>query len=88
MQGMDFLGIQKETPAEKQVKALLFDDGVQVLSTFELNQIASLTYGDLVCDQIFEIIENVVAQPMNYTPISVQKSLVITKVSISSASCK
>ena len=78
---MDFLGIQKETPAEKQVKALLFDEAIQVLSTFELNQVASLTYGELVCDQIFEIIEKVVAQPMNYTPLSVQKSLVITKVS-------
>ena len=82
---MDFLGIQKETPAEKQVKALLFDEAIQVLSTFELNQVASLTYGELVCDQIFEIIENVVAQPMNYTPLSVQKSLVITKVSTTSA---
>ena len=78
-------GIQKETPAEKQVKALLFDEAIQVLSTFELNQVASLTYGELVCDQIFEIIENVVAQPMNYTPLSVQKSLVITKVSTTSA---
>jgi ENTH domain len=76
---MSFLGIQKETPAERQIRALLFDECVQVLSSFEMNQVASLTYGDLVCDQIFEIIEDIVAQPMNYTPLSIQKALIITK---------
>jgi hypothetical protein len=76
---MSFLGIQKETPAERQIRALLFDECVQVLSSFEMNQVASLTYGDLVCDQIFEMIENIVAQPMNYTPLSIQKALIITK---------
>jgi hypothetical protein len=82
---MDFFGLggglgsTAQTPAEKHVGSLLFDDAIQVLSSFELNQIASLSYGDLVCDQIFEIIEKVVAQPLNYTAISTQKALAVTK---------
>ena len=76
---MDFFVNKHETPAERQVKTLLVDDGIQVLSSFELNKVASLTYGDIVCDQIFEMIEEIVAQPMNHTPLSVQKALVVTK---------
>ena len=65
--------------AEKELRPLLFDDGCQVLSTFEMNKIASLTYGELVCDEIFELFETVVAEPLNYSPLTVQKSLVVMK---------
>lgn len=65
--------------AEKELRPLLLDDGCQVLSSFELNKIASLTYGDLVCDEMFELMENIVAQPLNYTTLTVQKTLVVLK---------
>ena len=76
---MNFLAGIQETPAERHLKQILFDDNLLVLTSFELNQVASLTYGDLVCDQIFEILEQVMAQPTSYSPLSLQKSLVITK---------
>lgn len=77
---MDFFAPQKEvSKAEKELRPLLFDDGCQILSSFELNKIASLTYGDIVCDEIFELIESIVAQPMNHSTLTVQKTLVVLK---------
>jgi hypothetical protein len=70
---------QKQTIAEKQLRPLLLDESVQVLSTFELNQIASLTFNDVLCDDIFEVIEKICSKPLEYTPISIQKALVVTK---------
>jgi hypothetical protein len=65
--------------AEKELRPLLLDEGCQVLSSFELNKFASLTYGDVFCDDMFEFMENIVAQPLNYTPLTVQKTLVVLK---------
>lgn len=65
--------------AEKELRPLLLDDGCQVLSSFELNKIASLTYGDMVCDEMFELIEKIVAQPLSYTPLTIQKALVVLR---------
>lgn len=65
--------------AERELRPILLDDGCQVMSSFELNKVASLTYGDLVCDEIFELIEKIVAQPLNFSPLTVQKTLVVTK---------
>jgi len=77
---MNFFGQpQKISQAEKELRPLLFDDGVQVLSSFELNKIASLTYGDLVCDEIFELIEQIISQPLNVTPLTLQKTLVVMR---------
>jgi ENTH domain len=67
------------TEAEKRLATLLFDDGIQVLSTFEMNQIASLSYGDETCEQIFDLLEEVMAHPMQFTVLAVQKSVVIAK---------
>jgi hypothetical protein len=74
-----FLSGKQESQAEKELKVLLLDEGTHVISTFELNRIASLTYGDLVCDEIFEIIELVVSRPMNFTTLALHKTLVVTK---------
>lgn len=77
---MNFLaGAKKESPAEQQIKGLLYDDYIQLISSFDLNKIASLTYGDIVCDEIFELLEKIVAKPMDCTPLTIQKALVITK---------
>ena len=67
------------TPAQKHMADVLFNEQLHVLSSFELNRIASLTYGDEVCDEIFEILEQVQRRPMENTILTVQKSLVITK---------
>lgn len=67
------------TPAQKQLGEVLFNDSLHVLSSFELNRVASLTYGDDVCEEIFEMLEQVQARPMDQSPLTVQKSLVITK---------
>mmetsp|Transcript_26935 Transcript_26935/g.74033 ORF Transcript_26935/g.74033 Transcript_26935/m.74033 type:complete len:578 (-) Transcript_26935:166-1899(-) len=80
---MDFIGNNTKgntiTPAEKQIRPLLFDEGIQVLSNFELNQIASLTYNDLSCDGMFELIETICRTPLDHTPLTIQKSLIVTK---------
>jgi hypothetical protein len=67
------------TETEKRLANLLFDDALQVLSTFDMNQIASLSYGDEPCEQIFDLLGEVMAHPMEFTVLAVQKSLVIAK---------
>lgn len=42
--------------AQRLVAPYLYDDSVQLMSSFEMNKIASLTYGDECCDQIFELL--------------------------------
>ena len=56
---MFFGGNKGPTPAQKALGSVLFNDSLHVLSSFELNRIASLTYGDLVCDELFETLESV-----------------------------
>jgi hypothetical protein len=70
---------QGMTTAEKQLRPLLFDEAVHVLSTFELNQMASLTYNDVTCDDMFELIRRICSKPLEHTPLSIQKALVVTK---------
>lgn len=67
--------------SEAQVKLseLLLDEAMQVISSFELNQIASLTYGEIVCDEIFEFLEEILAHPFDHSPLCLQKALVVTK---------
>jgi hypothetical protein len=77
---MNFFGNgQPVSQAEKELRPLLLDDGVHILSTFELNKIASLTYSDLVCDDMFELMENIVGKPLEYSPMTIQKTLVAMK---------
>ena len=54
---------------EKKLVSLLFDDAVQVLTTFELHQIATYTYHEAsiangydLCEKIFEHIQQALAQ--------------------------
>lgn len=70
---------KQPSPAQRAVGDVLFNDSVHVLSTFDLNRIASLTYGDDVCDEIFEMLEGIQRHPLDHSILTVQKSLVITK---------
>lgn len=67
------------TPAQKQLGQLIFDESLHVISSFELNRVASLTYGEMVCDEIFEMLEQIQSAPMEHSILAVQKSLVVTK---------
>jgi hypothetical protein len=74
---------------EQRLAVLLYDDSVQILSSFELNQLASLTYHDTtnglvtsqldMSDIIIDHLEKIQSQPIQYSAISVQKSLVMTR---------
>ncbi|KAG7340145.1 ENTH domain containing protein [Nitzschia inconspicua] len=77
--GTSILQPTTATIADKQLRPLLFDESIQVLSTFELNQMASLTYNDVTCDDIFQLIERICSKPLDHTPLSIQKALVVTK---------
>ena len=39
------------------VAKYIFDDSVQIMSSFEMNRFASLTYGDVVCGEMFDMLE-------------------------------
>lgn len=67
------------TETEKRLATLLFDETLQVLSTFEMNQIASLSYENETCEQIFDLLEEVMRHPMEFTILAVQKSLFVAK---------
>ncbi len=45
----------------------------------ELNQVASLTYNDITCDGIFEFIQSICSKPAEYTPLTLQKTLIVAK---------
>jgi hypothetical protein len=75
------------TETEQRLAVLLYDDSVQVISSLELNQIASLTYHETsmaasdvdMVERIFENLLAIVSRPANYSVLSVQKALVVTK---------
>lgn len=67
------------TPTQKALGDILNNDAVHVLSSFELNRIASLTYGDDVCEEIFEMLEEIQRNPMDHSLLTLQKSLVVTR---------
>jgi len=67
------------TEAEKRLSGLLFDDHMHVLSSFEMNSIASLSYEDQTCEQIFDMLEEVLRHPIDHPVLAVEKSLAITK---------
>jgi ENTH domain len=72
---------------EQRIAVLLYDDSVQVVSSFELNQMASLTYHECtvltssrhdMMEIILEHLEQIMTNPINFSNISVQKALVVT----------
>mmetsp|Transcript_30787 Transcript_30787/g.46701 ORF Transcript_30787/g.46701 Transcript_30787/m.46701 type:complete len:551 (-) Transcript_30787:63-1715(-) len=67
------------TEAEKRLSSLLFDDHMHVLSSFEMNSIASLSYEDETCEQIFDLLEEVMGHPIDHPVLAVEKSIALTK---------
>jgi hypothetical protein len=72
---------------EQRLAVLLYDDSVQVISTFELNQLASLTYHESMVitsstdmtEILLDNLEQIQKSPIQYSTISVQKCLVVTE---------
>mmetsp|Transcript_11510 Transcript_11510/g.21513 ORF Transcript_11510/g.21513 Transcript_11510/m.21513 type:complete len:551 (+) Transcript_11510:787-2439(+) len=56
---------------------MLFDDNATVLTTFDLNRIASFTFGDVVCGEIFDVLEYTLRNPLEFTVLSLHKTLVL-----------
>lgn len=67
------------TESQQLVGSLIYDDDVQVIATFDMNRVASLTYGDGPRDEIFEMLRETVAKPVDYTVPSLQKTLILLK---------
>jgi hypothetical protein len=56
---------------------MLFNDDVNVLTTFDMNRIASYTFGDMVCGEIFDVLEHTLRNPLEFTVLSLHKTLVL-----------
>ena len=41
---------------ERIVSPFLFDDSVKIISSFDMNKIASLSYGEQMCEDIFDLL--------------------------------
>jgi len=64
------------TDAQKVLVSLLFEDRVQIISTFDMNRVASLTYCDDTEDEIFDVFRETLARPTDYTVLTLQKTLI------------
>lgn len=74
------------TEAEQKLAALLYDDNIQVISSLELNQIASYTYHETsmagskdLCEKILDMLEAVLSKPLDHSILTMQKTLVVFK---------
>ena len=56
---------------------MLYDDDVNVLTTFDMNRIASYTFGESIRGEIFDVLENTLRNPLEFTVLSLHKSLVL-----------
>lgn len=65
--------------AERAMAKTLYDDNVQVMSSFEMNKYASLTYGAQVCMDVFNLLGEILASPTDPTVLTLQKTLVLVR---------
>ena len=80
------LGFQEQSDAEKQLSALLYDENEQVLSSLQLNQLASYTYhersmtgGRLIFERMLDILEQVISRPLDVSVLAMHKALVVLR---------
>lgn len=71
---------------QRKLRSLLQDDSVQILSSFELNQWATLTYHEGhhsaeedLCEALFETLQSLLLQPTQHTHLTLQKALVVAR---------
>jgi hypothetical protein len=56
---------------------MLFNDDVNVLTTFDMNRIVSYTFGETICGEIFDVLEYALRNPLEFTVLSLHKTLVL-----------
>lgn len=69
----------------QKLNNLLYDESVQTITSFELNQLASLTYhesslagaDDDLAEAIYEALGRVLSQPASQTPLALHKALAV-----------
>jgi len=70
---------------DAMLRGLILDEEVMVITSFDLNKVATLTYhessmmttGDDLCELIFEVLASVLSQPARCTPLTLEKALVV-----------
>ena len=67
------------TDAQRILVSLLFEDRVEIISTFDLHRIASLTYSDTVRDELFDVFQQTLRRPTDYTVLTLHKTLVVLR---------
>jgi hypothetical protein len=80
-------GARSSTSQTKQhLLTVLCDDSVQILSSLELNQWATLTYHEErsgndedLCECLFATLADVLQRPLQYSPLAMLKALVVAK---------
>lgn len=69
---------------QRKLRTILQDESIQILSSFELNQWATLTYHegqhsaeDDLCEALFELLQSLFLHPTQQTTLTLQKALVV-----------
>ncbi|GAX11048.1 hypothetical protein FisN_21Lh010 [Fistulifera solaris] len=71
---------------QRKLRNVLQDDSIQILSSFELNQWATLTYHegqhsaeDDLCEAFFELLQSLFLHPTQQSTLTLQKALVVAR---------
>jgi hypothetical protein len=86
----EIFGFQRQVGGSNEViqitKKLLLDEDEHVITSFELNKIAFWTYheasiadGDDLCELVIELLHSILSKPEAFTPVTLQKTLAVTK---------
>ncbi|KAL7578417.1 hypothetical protein ACA910_012813 [Epithemia clementina (nom. ined.)] len=80
------LGFQEQSDAEKLLTSLIFDDLEHVLTSLQLNQLASFTYhersmtgGRLIHERMLDVLEQVISRPLDVSVLAMHKALVVLR---------
>jgi len=65
------------TESQGILASMIYDDDVEVLTTFDMNRIASLTFGDEVCGELFDLIEYTLRHTIEFTVLTLHKTIVL-----------
>lgn len=67
------------TETQRVLSSMIYDDEVEVLTTFDMNRIATLTFGDEVCGEIFDVLEYSLRHPIEFTVLTLHKCIVLLR---------
>lgn len=64
---------------ERLIAKYILDDSNPILSTLDMNRLASYTYGEVVREELFERLESLMKRPDNVSILALQKSLCLVQ---------